>query len=89
MITHTVKAGDTLSTIAARYGTTVDAIMSLNQGAIKDKNVIYTGQVINVKEETPAPPVTVKTDDVKTLFSNCVTDIENLASFKALMAVMK
>lgn len=45
--THTVQSGDTLSAIAARYGTTVDALVRLN--GIKDKNLIYAGQVIKLK----------------------------------------
>ncbi len=40
---HTVKRGETLSTIAKKYGVTVDAIVKANK--IKDKNVIHTGSV--------------------------------------------
>lgn len=45
--TYTVKAGDTLSAIASKYGTTVDKLVKLNR--IKDKNNIYTGQIIKLK----------------------------------------
>ena len=41
--THTVKRGETLSSIAKKYGVTVDAIVKANK--IKDKNVIHTGSV--------------------------------------------
>lgn len=43
----TVKAGDTLSAIAKRYNTTVDALVRLN--GIKNKNVIHVGQVIKFR----------------------------------------
>lgn len=43
-VKHTVKKGDTLSSIARKYGTTVDVIVKLN--GIKDKNVIRTGSVL-------------------------------------------
>lgn len=45
---YTVKSGDTLSKIATVYGTTTNAIMALNS-KIKNKNLIYVGQVIRVK----------------------------------------
>lgn len=43
---YTVKSGDTLSGIAAKYGTTVAALQSLN--GIKDVNKIYVGQVLKL-----------------------------------------
>lgn len=45
--TYTVQRGDTLRIIAARYNTTVDAILKVNP-QIVDPNRIYTGQVINL-----------------------------------------
>lgn len=44
--TYTVKSGDTLSAIAARYGTTYQALASKN--GISDPNKIYVGQVIEI-----------------------------------------
>lgn len=44
--TYTVKAGDTLSAIAKKYNTTVEALVKKNN--IKDKNLIYAGQKLNV-----------------------------------------
>ena len=46
---YTVKAGDTLSAIARKYGTTVSAIQKLNPTLIKNVNLIYVGWKIRVK----------------------------------------
>ncbi len=48
-IRYTVVAGDTLFGIARRFGTTVQAIVSLNR--LPNANVIYVGQVLLI----PAP----------------------------------
>ena len=45
-VTYTVKKGDTLSGIAKKYGTTVDALAKKN--GIKNKNLIYVGQVLKI-----------------------------------------
>ena len=45
---YTIKAGDTLSAIAARYGTTVQKLMSLNPH-IKNANLIYAGDTIRIR----------------------------------------
>ena len=47
-ITYTVKRGDTLSAIAKKYGTTVNAIAAEN--GIKNKNLIYVGQKLKIKK---------------------------------------
>ena len=44
--TYTVKKGDTLTAIAQKYHTTVDALVKKN--GIKDANLIYTGQKLKV-----------------------------------------
>lgn len=44
--TYTVQKGDTLSAIAAKYGTTVDNLVSLN--GISNPNLIYVGQVLKI-----------------------------------------
>lgn len=44
--TYTVKSGDTLSEIAAKYGTTVSALAGAN--GISDPNKIYAGQKIKI-----------------------------------------
>lgn len=44
---YTIRSGDTLSEIAARYGTSVSQLQSWN--GIKNANLIYAGQKIRVK----------------------------------------
>lgn len=50
--TYTVQKGDTLSAIARKYGTSVQALASLN--GIADPNKINVGQVLKIKGQ-PAP----------------------------------
>ena len=67
---HTVCAGETLSRIALRYGTTVLAIASLN--GLRNINVIYVGQRLRIPggggdDPTPhptPPPTGVKRIDI-------------------------
>lgn len=65
---YTVKKGDTLSQIAAKYGTTYQAIASYN--GIKNPNAIRVGQKIKIPAST-APAALKKGDRVKVL--NAVT----------------
>lgn len=57
--THTVRSGETLASIAARYGTTVSALASAN--SISNPNLIRIGRSLHVQgTTTPAatPPAT-------------------------------
>ena len=45
---YTIKRGDTLSTIAARFGTSVSNLMALNP-QIKNANLIYEGHSIRIR----------------------------------------
>lgn len=65
---YTVKKGDTLSAIAAKYGTTYQAIAAYN--GIKNPNAIRVGQKIKIPAST-APAALKKGDRVKVL--NAVT----------------
>lgn len=51
---YTVKAGDTLTAIAKKYGTTVEALLKANP-QIKNPDLIRVGEVINIpgKNQTP------------------------------------
>lgn len=55
--TYTVRSGDTLSGIAARYNTTVQRLVSANN--ISNPNLIRVGQVLTIpgsSGSTPTPP---------------------------------
>lgn len=56
MDTYKIKAGDTLSAIAAANKTTVQDLMKLNP-AITDANKIFAGSNISLKAPAPAPTV--------------------------------
>jgi LysM repeat protein len=57
--TYKVVAGDSLSGIAARFGTTTRSLMALN--GIVDANRIRIGQVLNIVAATAAPAVPAPT----------------------------
>ena len=57
-VTHKVVKGDTLSAIAKKYGTTVNAIAKLNN--IKNANLIYVGQVLIISGKSSTEVVTKK-----------------------------
>ncbi len=46
---YTIKRGDTLSKIAARYGTTVSVLVQLNN--IPNKNRIYAGHKLLIPQK--------------------------------------
>ncbi|MBI2264330.1 MAG: LysM peptidoglycan-binding domain-containing protein [Armatimonadetes bacterium] len=52
---YKVQKGDTLSEIAQKYGTSVDKLMEVNKGHIKDKNLIYDGDTIAVFKKAGVP----------------------------------
>ena len=73
---YIVKAGDTLSGIAQKYGVKVEALASTN--GIKNKNMIFIGQELIIPTKT----------DVEMLKS-CLDAIEKLPEFKALAKVLE
>jgi murein DD-endopeptidase MepM/ murein hydrolase activator NlpD len=75
-MSYTVKSGDTLSFIAKRFGTTVEALVASN--GIADKDKIYVGQTINIPENKPN-----NTACYNALIT-CLEAIESLPEFKAL-----
>jgi LysM repeat protein len=74
--TYVVQRGDTLRKIAARFDTTIDAILRVNP-QITNQNVIYAGQIINL-------PLTVSTyivqrgDTLKIIAVRFGTTLNNL-----------
>jgi LysM repeat protein len=50
---YTVKTGDSLWSIAQRFGVTLEEISAVNP-SIKDKDLIYPGQLVNVPVYLPA-----------------------------------
>jgi LysM repeat protein len=54
---HTVRSGETLKSIAARYGTTWDVLAALNN--LPNPNFIYVGQQLIIRGGTQQPPPVV------------------------------
>ena len=63
-----VKSGDTLSKIAAKYGTTVDVLAKEN--AIKNPSLISVGQVIKIPQKSGSTITTPSTTSKSTLIRN-------------------
>lgn len=51
-VSYTIKSGDTLSAIAARYGTSVSALAAAN--GITNPNLIVAGKALNIPSAAPA-----------------------------------
>lgn len=64
-VIHTVKAGETLSKIAQKYGTTYQKIAAYNR--IANANLIRVGQKIKIPADTQAAQSFKKGDKVKVL----------------------
>src|SRR5579859_1968014 len=50
---YVVQPGDNLSTIAARYGVSLDSLVSAN--GLNDSNFIWAGQHLTIPSQAPAP----------------------------------
>lgn len=60
--TYTVVSGDTLGSIARRFNTSVDSLVSVNH--ISNPNLIFPGQVLHLSgDNAPAAPVNAGTRD--------------------------
>ena len=80
---YVVGWGDTLITVAARYGTTLNALMAAN--GIRNPDFIYIGQRLTIPGNTapaPAPTTTYLVQSGDTLFSIAM---RNGTSVEALM----
>ena len=80
-MTYTVKSGDTLSSIAKKFNTTVEELVSSN--GIKNKNLIYVGQKLTV------PTNNAPSADVIKAINECVNDIQASPSFKRFMELIE
>lgn len=82
--TYTVKRGDTLSGIAAKYGTTVSKLASLNN--IKNVNRIYVGQVLKVSGTVPTTQYysVVSGDNLTKIAKKYGTTINQLVSLNGI-----
>jgi LysM repeat protein len=79
--TYTIKRGDTISGIAARYGVTTQSLLTLNK--LSRTSIIYPGQVIKlggssisitpVSNVTPDPPSTPPTSAPAPVINNHYT----------------
>ena len=85
--TYKIKAGDTLSAIASKFGTTISAIQKANPTKIKNINVIVAGDTIVI----PTSSTTSKGKDYSAIGRQvevCLKDIEKLESFKKLNSMI-
>lgn len=83
--TYTVKSGDTLSSIAAKFNTSYQALASLN--GISNVNLIYPGQALRVggAASTGAVYYTVKSGDtLSNIASRYGTSYYSIASLNGL-----
>lgn len=62
--TYIVQRGDTLSSIARRFGTTVQALLAANP-TITDKNTLYAGQRLAIPGGSSTPPTGQRTHTVQ------------------------
>lgn len=83
--TYTVRGGDTLSSIAAKFGTSYQTLASLN--GISNPNLIYVGQVLRVNGSANTGSVyyTVRVgDNLSAIASRYGTSYQSIASLNGL-----
>ena len=83
--TYTVRSGDTLSSIAAKFGTNYQTLASLN--GISNPNLIYAGQVLRVNGSASAGSVyyTVRAgDNLSAIASRYGTSYQSIAALNGL-----
>ena len=82
---YTVRSGDTLSSIASKFGTSYQALASLN--GISNPNLIYVGQVLRVNGSASTGSVyyTVRSgDNLSAIASRYGTSYQSIASLNSL-----
>lgn len=83
--TYTVQAGDTLSSIASKFGTSYQALASLN--GISNPNLIYIGQVLRVNGSANTGSIyyTVRSgDNLSAIASRYGTSYQSIAALNGL-----
>ena len=83
--TYTVRSGDTLSSIASKFGTSYQALASLN--GISNPNLIYVGQVLRVNGSASNSSVyyTVRAgDNLSSIAAKFGTSYQSIAAFNGL-----
>ena len=83
--TYTVRSGDTLSSIASKFGTSYQALASLN--GISNPNLIYVGQVLRVNGSASTGSIyyTVRVgDNLSAIASRYGTSYQSIASLNGL-----
>lgn len=83
--TYTVQSGDTLSNIAAKFGTNYQSLASLN--GISNPNLIYVGQTLRVNGSASAGSVyyTVRVgDNLSSIASRYGTSYQSIAALNGL-----
>lgn len=83
--TYTVRSGDTLSSIAAKFGTNYQTLASLN--GISNPNLIYAGQALRVNGSASASSVyyTVRAgDNLSAIASRFGTSYQSIAALNGL-----
>ena len=83
--TYTVRSGDTLSSIASKFGTSYQALASLN--GISNPNLIYAGQVLRVNGSASTGSVyyTVRAgDNLSAIASRYGTSYQSIAALNGL-----
>ena len=82
--TYTVRSGDSLSAIASRFGTTVNALQTAN--GIRNANLIFPGQVLKVSGQATIMSVyTVRAgDNLSVIASRLGTTVSHLQSMNGI-----
>lgn len=74
--TYIIKSGDTLWSIARRYGISLDNLLKINPQII-NPSIIYKGQIINVPSSTSIPSTPSTTNGISALEDEVIRLVNN------------